>query len=59
MFVYQFVVVIVEFQVVLFQILEKSLRSQDLAYFDKLVSIAVSHEKGLFLENHRGEHGSS
>lgn len=50
-FSYHFVVIIVEFEVVFFEVLEKSLSSQDLADLDQLVSITVAHEEGLLFEN--------
>lgn len=48
----------IQLDLVLVQVLEQLLGTQDLGNLDQLVGVAVTVEEGLFAENHRREHGS-
>lgn len=62
---YKFVIVIIKSHIILFQILEKSLSSEDLTNLYQLISVTITHEERLFFENlclwknyHRGKHST-
>lgn len=50
---------LIELEVILLHIFVKVVGSKNLGDLHELVSVAIPHEEGLFLEDHRGEHGSS
>lgn len=54
----EIVILRVQLDIVLVQVFEKLIGTKNLGDFDKLVGVAVSMEKRLFPENHRGKHGS-
>lgn len=52
------VVLSVELNLILVQVVEQVIGTQDLSYLDQLVAIRVAMEEGLFAEDHGREHRS-
>lgn len=52
------VVLRIQLNLILVQVVEQIVGSQDLGNLHKLVRVAVAMEKRLLAENHRGKHGT-